>query len=89
MSNRAIRWAAIGLITVGVGLAVALLVVFGNGQHANQLDAIKTAGTVKLGTGGGSVLGLTARPAADWARSRSTRTPSISTTPNSGSRSSS
>jgi len=61
LSNRTIRWAAIGLITVGVGLAVALLVVFGNGQHADQLDAIKTAGTVVLGTGGAAALWLTAR----------------------------
>lgn len=61
LSNRTIRWAAMGLITAGVGLAVALLVVFGNGQHADQLDAIKTAGTVVLGTGGAAALWLTAR----------------------------
>ncbi|WP_232241397.1 pentapeptide repeat-containing protein [Kutzneria sp. 744] len=40
---------------------MALLVVFGNGQHADQLDAIKTAGTVVLGTGGAAALWLTAR----------------------------
>ncbi|WP_219152217.1 hypothetical protein [Amycolatopsis sp. TNS106] len=40
---------------------VALLIFFGNGQHAGQLDAIKVAGTVVLGTGGAAALWLTAR----------------------------
>jgi hypothetical protein len=42
-------------------LAIVLLIVFGNGQHADQLDAIKTAGTIVVGTGGAAALWLTAR----------------------------
>jgi uncharacterized protein YjbI with pentapeptide repeats len=61
LSNRAMAWAAVVLIILGVGLAVALLVAFGNGRHADQLDAIKTAGTIVVGTGGGAALWLTAR----------------------------
>ncbi|HEX5407978.1 MAG TPA: pentapeptide repeat-containing protein [Pseudonocardiaceae bacterium] len=61
LSNRAISWAAIVLIIIGVGLAVVLLIAFGNGQHPDQLDAIKTAGTIVVGTGGAAALWLTAR----------------------------
>ncbi|GAA1945777.1 pentapeptide repeat-containing protein [Amycolatopsis minnesotensis] len=61
LSNRAIFWAAVVLIVVGVGLAVVLLVVFGGGEHSAQLDAIKTAGTIVVGTGGAAALWLAAR----------------------------
>lgn len=61
LSNRAILWAAAVLIVVGVGLAVFLLVVFGSGEHSSQLDAIKTAGTIVVGTGGAAALWLAAR----------------------------
>lgn len=61
LSNRAIVWAAVVLIVLGVGLAAGLLVAFGDGQHSAQLDAIKTAGTIVLGTGGAAALWLTAR----------------------------
>jgi hypothetical protein len=61
LSNRAIGWAAIVLILVGIGLAAGLLIAFGNGQHPDQLDAIKTAGTIVIGTGGAAALWLTAR----------------------------
>lgn len=61
LSNRAMAWAAVVLIVLGVGLAAGLLVAFGNGQHSAQLDAIKTAGTIVLGTGGAAALWLTAR----------------------------
>jgi hypothetical protein len=53
--------AAVVLIVLGVGLAAGLLVAFGNGQHSDQLDAIKTAGTIVVGTGGAAALWLTAR----------------------------
>jgi hypothetical protein len=56
-----IGWAAVVLITIGVGLAVVLLVVFGDGKHTDELDAIKTAGTIVVGTGGAAALWLTAR----------------------------
>jgi uncharacterized protein YjbI with pentapeptide repeats len=61
LSNEAITWSAIVLIVIGVGLATGLLIVFGNGRNPNQLDAIKTAGTFVVGTGGAGALWLTAR----------------------------
>jgi hypothetical protein len=61
LSNRVIGWAALVLIVIGAGLAVGLLIAFGNGEHPAQLDAIKTAGTIVLGTGGAAALWLTAR----------------------------
>ena len=61
LSNRTISWAALVLIIIGVGVAVVLLIAFGNGQHPDQLDAIKTAGTIVVGTGGAAALWLTAR----------------------------
>jgi hypothetical protein len=50
LSHRAMDWAAVALIVLGVGLAVGLLVAFGGG-HSDQLDAIKTAGTIVVGAG--------------------------------------
>jgi hypothetical protein len=35
LSNRTIRRAALTLIVIGVGLAVMLLIAFGNGQHSD------------------------------------------------------
>jgi hypothetical protein len=61
LSNRAIVWVAVVLIVLGVGLAVGLLLAVGDGRHTAQLDAIKTAGTIVLGTGGAVALWLTAR----------------------------
>jgi len=63
LSSRAMAWAAVVLIVLGVGLAVGLLVAFGNGRYSDQLDVIKTAGTIVVGTGTGSAaaLWLTAR----------------------------
>lgn len=61
LSHRAIVWAAVALVVLGVGLAVGLLVAFGDGQHSAQLDAIKTTGTIVLGTGGAAALWLAAR----------------------------
>ncbi|RJQ85547.1 pentapeptide repeat-containing protein [Amycolatopsis panacis] len=61
LSNRTIGWFAAGLVTLGVGLAVLLLVLFGDGQHVERLEAVKTAGTIVLGTGGAAALWLAAR----------------------------
>lgn len=60
LSNRMIGWAALALIVVGVGLAIFLLILFGNGKHADQLAAVQTAGTIVVGTGA-AALWLTAR----------------------------
>ncbi|MEV4147368.1 pentapeptide repeat-containing protein [Amycolatopsis sp. NPDC049691] len=61
LSNRAITLFLIGLIVLGIGLAVILLLLFGDGKHTDQLDAVKTAGTIVLGTGGAAALWLAAR----------------------------
>ncbi|MFD5089912.1 pentapeptide repeat-containing protein [Amycolatopsis thailandensis] len=61
MSNRAILWSAAVLVTLGAGLAIALLILFGRGQNTGQLEAIKTAGTIVIGTGGAAALWLAAR----------------------------
>lgn len=61
LSHRAMAWAAVALIVLGAGLAVGLLVAFGGGGHSDQLDAIKTAGTIVVGAGGAAALWLTAR----------------------------
>ncbi|MGW4059330.1 pentapeptide repeat-containing protein [Amycolatopsis sp. NPDC004747] len=61
LSHRAMAWAAVALVVLGAGLAVGLLVAFGGGGHADQLDAIKTAGTIVVGAGGAAALWLTAR----------------------------
>ncbi|MBB4905827.1 pentapeptide repeat-containing protein [Actinophytocola algeriensis] len=57
-------WAATGVVVVvGVAVAVWLLLAFGGGdaQQRNQLEAIRTAGTIVIGTGGAVALLLAAR----------------------------
>jgi uncharacterized protein YjbI with pentapeptide repeats len=63
LSVKAIWWAAGLIVLVGVGVAVWLLLTYGGGgdQQRNQLDAIKTAGTIVVGTGGAAALLLAAR----------------------------
>jgi uncharacterized protein YjbI with pentapeptide repeats len=63
LSPKAIWSAAAVIVAVGVGVAVWLLLAYGSGdtQAANQLDAIKTAGTIVVGTGGAAALMLAAR----------------------------
>jgi len=55
--------AAAVLVGVGVGVAVWLLIAFGSGTPSDsaKLDAIKTAGTIVVGTGGAGALWLAAR----------------------------
>ncbi|MGW4209624.1 pentapeptide repeat-containing protein [Lentzea sp. NPDC004789] len=61
LSSRAIIVGGALLVIFGVGLAVLLMITLGDGRHADQLDAIKTAGTIVVGTGGAAALWLTAR----------------------------
>ncbi|GHH44044.1 pentapeptide repeat-containing protein [Lentzea cavernae] len=63
LSTRTIVWAAVGLMVVGVGLAAWLLLAYGGGTDADKarLEAIKTAGTIVVGTGGAAALWLAAR----------------------------
>lgn len=60
-SSRAIIIGGAVLVVLGVGLAILLMVTPGDGKHADQLDAIKTAGTIVVGTGGAAALWLAAR----------------------------
>lgn len=63
LSPKAIWTAAVVILLVGVGVAVWLLLAYGGGneQQRNQLEAIKTAGTIVVGTGGAAALLLAAR----------------------------
>lgn len=64
LSRRAIVVWAVATVAVGVGVAVWLLVAYTGGDtEANrvQLDAIRTAGTIVVGTGGAAALLLAAR----------------------------
>ncbi|WP_372670661.1 hypothetical protein [Amycolatopsis kentuckyensis] len=63
LSIRMIWFASAVIVVLGVVVAVWLLAAFGHGdaQERNQLEAIKTAGTVVVGTGGAAALLLSAR----------------------------
>ncbi|MGW4109439.1 pentapeptide repeat-containing protein [Actinosynnema sp. NPDC004786] len=63
LSTRAIVWFGVALVVVGAGVATALLLAYGNGTEADRarLDAIRTAGTIVVGTGGAAALWLAAR----------------------------
>ncbi|HET9141003.1 pentapeptide repeat-containing protein [Actinophytocola sp.] len=66
LSSKAIWWSAAMLLLVAAGTAVWLLLAYGRSdadpdQVRNQLDAIKTAGTIVVGTGGAAALLLAAR----------------------------
>jgi hypothetical protein len=63
LSRRVIVWTGVVVVLVGVGAAVGLLAAFGDGgqQQRNQLDAVRTAGTLVLGAGGVVALLLAAR----------------------------
>lgn len=63
LSVRSIWLAAVLLVVLGAGTAVWLLLAYGQGgdQDRNQLEAIKTAGTIVLGAGGAAALLLAVR----------------------------
>jgi uncharacterized protein YjbI with pentapeptide repeats len=63
LSVRTIALAAAALVAIGVGVAIWLLLSYGDGtpESTNRLDAIKTAGTIVVGTGGAGALWLAAR----------------------------
>src|SRR5439155_8322938 len=62
-ADRSILVGAVTLVLVGVGMAAWLLLVYGQGRESdrNQLEAIKTAGTIVIGIGGAGALWLAAR----------------------------
>jgi uncharacterized membrane protein YidH (DUF202 family) len=63
LSLKTIWWTSALVVAVGVGLAIWLLFAYGHGdaQQRNQLEAIKTAGAIVVGTGGAVALLLAAR----------------------------
>lgn len=63
LSTRTIVLAAVALALVGAGLAVWLILAYGGGSGADRarLDALRTAGTIVIGTGGAAALWLAAR----------------------------
>lgn len=63
LSIRMIWFASAVIVVLGIAVAVWLLASFGHGdaQERNQLEAIKTAGTIVVGTGGAAALLLAAR----------------------------
>jgi uncharacterized protein YjbI with pentapeptide repeats len=63
LATKAIWSVAAVIVLMGTGVAVWLLLAYGHGgdQARNQLEAIKTAGTVVVGAGGGVALLLAAR----------------------------
>jgi uncharacterized protein YjbI with pentapeptide repeats len=64
LSHKAITAWAMLIVLVGVGVAVWLLLAFSGGDTETnrvQLDAIRTAGTIVVGTGGAAALLLAAR----------------------------
>jgi len=62
LSVRAIVLGSLVLLAVGVTAAALLLYRYGGSEDAaTQLDALRTAGTLLLGTGGAAALLLTAR----------------------------
>jgi len=61
LSNRNIALGALVVLVIAVVLAVVLLRRYGGQGAAIQLDAIRTGGTLVIGTGGAVALLLTAR----------------------------
>lgn len=63
LSSEAIAIGAVLVVAVAVGSLWVLLAVFGGGSSADRvgLDAVRTASTIVLGTGGGIALYLAAR----------------------------
>lgn len=61
LSGRSILIGSVVVLGIGVTAAVLLLKHYGGGSASQQLDAIRTAGTIVVGTGGAVALLLTAR----------------------------
>lgn len=61
LSGRSILIGSVLVLGLGVTAAVLLLKTFGGGTPSERLDAIRTAGTIVVGTGGAVALLLAAR----------------------------
>lgn len=58
---RTVVWLAVLMFAIGVGIAAWLMLAYGRGDPRNSLEAIKTAGTVVIGSGGAVALWLAVR----------------------------
>jgi DNA-binding CsgD family transcriptional regulator len=61
LSRTAITLWAVIIVAAGVGMAIWLLTAYGGNDANTQLNAIRTAGTIVVGTGGAAALLLAAR----------------------------
>lgn len=58
---RTVVWLAVVMVAIGIGVAAWLLLTYGRGDPQNSLDAIKTAGTIVIGSGSAVALWLAVR----------------------------
>lgn len=61
LETRTIGWILVIVLVVGVSAAVLLILAYSGGDPRNSLEAIKTAGTIVIGSGGAVALWLAAR----------------------------
>lgn len=61
LRSRTVVWIAILVLAAGVGVAAWLVLAYGRGDPRNSLEAIKTAGTIVIGSGGAIALWLAVR----------------------------
>ncbi|CAM3686118.1 pentapeptide repeat-containing protein [Kibdelosporangium persicum] len=58
---RTVVWLAVLMVAIGIGVAAWLVLAYGRGDPRNSLEAIKTAGTIVIGSGGAVALWLAVR----------------------------
>ena len=61
LRSRTVVWLAVLMVAIGVGVAAWLVLAYGRGDPQNSLEAIKTAGTIVVGSGGAVALWLAVR----------------------------
>lgn len=61
LRSRTVVWLAVLMVVVGIGVATWLVLVYGGGDPRNSLEAIRTAGTIVIGSGGSIALWLAVR----------------------------
>ncbi|WP_410618611.1 pentapeptide repeat-containing protein [Amycolatopsis sp. cmx-8-4] len=61
LRSSTVVWLAVVMVVIGVGAAASLVLAFGRGDPRNSLEAIKTAGTIVVGSGGAVALWLAVR----------------------------
>ncbi|MFJ6674688.1 pentapeptide repeat-containing protein [Actinosynnema sp. NPDC091369] len=61
LRSRTVVRLAVLMVVIGVGVATWLVLAYGRGDPRNSLEAIKTAGTIVIGSGGAVALWLAVR----------------------------